>query len=326
VRIIDRFFLKDTFALARIISCIEDHCSDYEAILSKLFPKSGNAYRVGITGPTGAGKSTLVDKLAVILGDKNKEIGIISIDPTSPFSGGALLGDRIRMRELAKYENIYIRSMATRGSIGGLAESTKDVIIALEAYGKEYILVETVGVGQIEIDIADACDTIVVVLIPEAGDSIQAMKAGLIEIADIFVINKSDREGADRFAQELQIILDMKKENGWRPPIIPTIAVKGKGISELLTAIEQHKAYIKGNGIFQNHRKQQIKHKITKIIEQRISEIVYGKFLKVIDIDTLSVQVFEGKTDPYSIVDKSFKNMPLLLKEQAFYRNRLQNE
>ncbi len=309
MRIIDRFFVKDTFALARIISCIENRDNEYEAVLSKLFPKSGNAYRIGITGPTGAGKSSLVDKLAMSLGNDGRDIGIIAVDPTSPFSGGAVLGDRVRMRDLAKYENIFIRSMASRGSLGGLASTTKDVVVVLEAYGKEYILVETVGVGQVELDIADTCDTTVVVLVPEAGDSIQAMKAGLIEIADIFVVNKYDREGADRFAQELQLILDIKKKNGWKPPIIPTVAVDGKGISELITAIEEHKVYIKENGIFQNHRKQQIKHKITEIVEQKIKQIAEERFLKKIDIDTLTHQVFEGKIDPYSAVKEIFQNI-----------------
>jgi len=211
MNILGRFHKGDRMALSKIISYVENQSPDYRKVLAQLYPKAGKAYRVGFTGPPGAGKSTIVDKLTSLLVNNDQRVGIIAVDPTSPFTGGALLGDRIRMQDLTNQKGVFIRSMATRGSYGGLATTTKEVAIVMEAFGKNFILIETVGVGQVELDVVNACDTTVVVLVPESGDSIQAMKAGLMEIADIFVVNKSDREGAKRKHRKSQIKSDIKK-------------------------------------------------------------------------------------------------------------------
>ncbi|MBN1755657.1 methylmalonyl Co-A mutase-associated GTPase MeaB [bacterium] len=309
--LLDRFFNGDMVALAKVISLVENRSPDHERVLARLFRECRNAYRVGITGPPGAGKSTVVDKIAMHLAEDGTEMGIVAVDPTSPFTGGAVLGDRIRMKDLYKYDNIFIRSMATRGSLGGLASATKDVLVALDAYGKELILVETVGVGQVELDVVDACDTVVVMLTPEAGDSVQAMKAGLLEIADVFVVNKADRDGAEIFAIELQSILEIKENNmpksskpHWKTPIVLTVAPEDRGISDLWNTIEKHRDFIIREGIFETHRKLQIKHKIEQIIENKIRLLAQRKFLTGIDIDHIASGVYEGQIDPYSAVNK----------------------
>ena len=240
--------------IAQTISVIENE-SDTR-ILENIFKYTGKAFHVGITGPPGAGKSTLVNAIAKQLLEKNMKIGIIAVDPTSPFSGGALLGDRVRMTDLALKENVFIRSMASRGSLGGLAQKTKDVALVLDASGMDYILIETIGVGQVELDIAQVCDTTVVALVPESGDSIQAMKAGLLEIADIIVANKGDREGCDSLIMELKFALDLRQQRaGWHYPIVKTVATEGVGIEELVATIQSHKKYLKRSGRFEKDRK-----------------------------------------------------------------------
>ncbi|MBN2542290.1 methylmalonyl Co-A mutase-associated GTPase MeaB [bacterium] len=304
--LLQNFSEGNVVALAKIISIIENRSEGYEDILSKLFLKSSNAYRIGITGPTGAGKSTVVDKIAYALAQGKHDIGIIAVDPSSPYTGGAVLGDRVRMKDLFTFDNVFIRSMATRGSLGGLASATKDVLIAFDSFGKDYIIVETIGVGQVELDVVDACDTVVVILTPEGGDSIQAMKAGLIEIADIFVINKSDRDGADIFAQELQSILEMREGYGekskWQIPIISTVAVTNQGIDELLAEIGNHKKFISDAGVFEVRRKAQIEHRVRDIIQHHVNQIAKTTVLNKIDIDRLVQGVYAGKIDPYSAV------------------------
>ncbi len=311
--LLTKFFEKSIVALAKIISIIENRANGYEDVLARIFPRSRNGYRIGITGPPGSGKSTIVDKVAMHLARNNKEIGIVAIDPSSPFTGGAVLGDRIRMKGLITLENVFIRSMATRGSLGGLAAATKDVLIALDSFGKEHILIETVGVGQIELDVVNACDTVIVVLTPEAGDSIQAMKAGLIEIANIFVVNKADREGAEMFANELQSIIKMKEDSqagadvpSWEVPVIPTVAIENEGIEELIVKVTEYQEFITKQGIFEAHRKAQIKHRIHNIIEQKIRKFAEDRFLNEMNIETVTQEVFEGKVDPYSAVKEYF--------------------
>jgi LAO/AO transport system kinase len=305
--ILERFNQGDRIALSKIISYVENQSPDYRKVLARLYPKAGKAYRVGLTGPPGAGKSTIVDKLTSLLVDNGQKVGIIAVDPTSPFTGGALLGDRIRMQDLTSREGVFIRSMATRGSYGGLATSTKEVAIVMDAFGKNYVLIETVGVGQVELDVVNACDTTVVVLVPESGDSIQAMKAGLMEIADIIVVNKSDREGAKRIVGELDMILDIRRREGeWEYPVVSTEAVNDKGIDLLLSQITRHKEFIIGSHFFERHRKSQIKAEIKKIVELKIKDVIDQKVLASLNLDQLAENVFRGEDDPYSAGERIF--------------------
>ncbi|HHE37004.1 MAG TPA: methylmalonyl Co-A mutase-associated GTPase MeaB, partial [Candidatus Cloacimonetes bacterium] len=222
---LEKLLKADKITIARTITQIENNSNP--ELLENIFPHTGKAFHIGITGPPGAGKSSLVNALVSKLLDDNKKVGIIAVDPTSPFSGGALLGDRIRMNDLALHENVFIRSMATRGSLGGLASKTKDVALIMDAAGMDYVVIETVGVGQIELDIAQVCDTTIVVLVPESGDSIQAMKAGLLEVADILVVNKGDRTGSDRLILELKFAFELRDQNlDWEVPILKTVAIE----------------------------------------------------------------------------------------------------
>ncbi len=310
--LLDRFCQGDKIALSKIISHVENQSTDYRRVLAQLYPKAGKAYRMGFTGPPGAGKSTVVDKLTSFLVKENKKVGIIAVDPTSPFTGGALLGDRIRMQDLTNLENVFIRSMATRGSYGGLATTTKEVSLVMDAFGKDYILIETVGVGQVELDVVNACDTTVVILVPESGDSIQAMKAGLMEIADIFVVNKSDREGSNRIVNELDMILDIRRKKGeWEYPVVATEAVNNKGIDLLLTKISEHREFITSHSAFQEHRKNQIKGDIKKILELKVRELVEEKILNSFDVNQIAEKVFRGEDDPYSCVEKVLKQVKI---------------
>lgn len=298
--------------MSKLISYVENQSTDYRKLLAQIYPKSGKAYRVGLTGPPGAGKSTIVDRLTSLLVKEKKSVGIIAVDPTSPFTGGALLGDRIRMQDLTTQEEVFIRSMATRGSYGGLATTTKEVSVVLDAFGKDFILIETVGVGQVELDVVNACDTTIVVFVPESGDSIQAMKAGLMEIADIFVVNKSDREGAKRMISELDMILDIRRKKGdWEYPIVSTEAINNKGIDLLLAKIFEHKKFLTDNGILEQHRKNQIKIDLKKIIELKVKELVDEKISNSFNVDEVTERVFRGEDDPYSAVERVLKQIRL---------------
>jgi LAO/AO transport system kinase len=306
------FYKGDKIALSKLISYVENQSTNYKKLLAQIYPKAGRAYRVGLTGPPGAGKSTIVDRLTSFLVKGKKRVGIIAVDPTSPFTGGALLGDRIRMQDLTTQDGVFIRSMATRGSYGGLATSTKEVSLVLDAFGKDWILIETVGVGQVELDVVNACDTTIVAFVPESGDSIQAMKAGLMEIADIFVVNKSDREGAKRIISELEMILDIRRKKGeWEYPIVPTEAINNKGIDLLLAKISEHKKFLTDNGILEQHRKNQIKIDLKKIIELKVKELVDEKILNSFDIEEIAERVYKGEDNPYSAGERILNKVNL---------------
>lgn len=307
---ISRFFNGDRRALARLISIVEDGSERASYVLSKIFKKVGRAHRIGITGPPGAGKSTLLDKIAIEMKRNGEEVYIIAVDPTSPFTGGALLGDRYRMT-CATDEGIFIRSLATRGSLGGLSEATIPVADLMDAFGADSIFIETIGVGQTELDVMDASDTVVVVLVPESGDSIQAMKAGLMEIGDIFIINKYDRAGSSRFENELRSIFNLfySREGGWIPPIVRTVATEGLGVDELLEEIKRHREYLKRTGLFERKRKERIKKEILQLLKERLMERVKSSLNLEEDLERYVDEVYRGMETPYSVVDKILREL-----------------
>ncbi len=268
---IERFERGDVRALARVISWVENGGGEVPAELKPIFSRVGRAFRVGVTGPPGAGKSTLVDGLATLYRKEGRSVGIIAVDPTSPFSGGALLGDRVRMNKAGLDAEVYIRSMATRGNLGGLTEAALDAADLLDAFGKDIVILETVGVGQSELDIARAADSTVVVLVPESGDGVQAMKAGLMEIADIFVLNKADRPLADRAVDELRSALELKAAHpSWKPPVLPAIASKGEGLEEVLNTLKAHRRALAESGALKEKRRSRRRERIRRAVENEL--------------------------------------------------------
>lgn len=304
--LIERMRRGDKRATARLITLVENDEEKAREIISKIFPYTGKAKIVGITGPPGAGKSTLLDKLIKVAREEDKVVGVIAIDPTSPFTGGALLGDRIRMQRHSTDPGVFIRSMATRGSLGGLAKATNDAIKVLDAYGCDVIFVETVGVGQIEVDIVKTADTVVLVTVPGLGDDIQAIKAGLMEIADVFVINKADKEGADATYFELNLMLDLEKERwerrGWRPPIVETVATTMRGIRELWEAIKEHQKFLEESGEIERKRRFRAEEEIKAIVSGKIARAIESR-LGEEEVSNLIRGVVNREIDPYSAAD-----------------------
>ncbi|BAF59597.1 MAG: methylmalonyl Co-A mutase-associated GTPase MeaB [Pelotomaculum sp.] len=288
--------------MARIISFIENEMPEKDELLKKLYPKTGRSYILGVTGSPGAGKSSLVDRLVSEIRKRKETIGIIAVDPTSPFTGGAILGDRIRMNEHALDKGVFIRSMGTRGSLGGLAKTTKEVAKVMDAFGMDWIIIETVGVGQAELDIMYIADTTVVVLTPGAGDSIQTMKAGIMEIADVFAVNKSDMPGSDGVAAEIELMLDLQDDHiKWRPPVVKTSTLnKGEGIGELLVAVEKHRSYLIEKGIFLERRKERAKSEALDIVNYQWQRLVRQQLNLPGRVNQLLEKVASREMDPYS--------------------------
>lgn len=295
----------DTRAISRAVSAIENRAPEAEQILRELFPHTGRAYRIGITGAPGTGKSTLVDRLASHYRSEKKTVGIIAVDPSSPFTGGAILGDRIRMQGHATDSGIFIRSMATRGYLGGLAQATGDVALLLDAAGKDRILVETVGVGQGEIEIVRLADCTLVVLMAGMGDDVQNLKAGLMEIGDIFVLNKADREGADRFDEQLRAILQLVPEReGWKPPVVRTVATENKGIAELALEIERFRDHF---GKAPERRSRELaywKEWLLRLLQARLMERALGTHMSETEFEKLASEVAARKKDPYAAINE----------------------
>lgn len=297
-------------ALSKAITAIENEDDNATEIMTKLYPHTGHAYVLGITGPPGAGKSTLTDKIAREYRAQGLTVGIIAVDPTSPFTGGAILGDRIRMNGLTMDPGVFIRSMGTRGSLGGLSHKTADAVKALDAFGKDIIIVETVGVGQSEVDIVKAADTTMVVLIPGMGDDIQAIKAGILEIGDLYCVNKSDLDGADKLVREINMMLDLDSlMTDWRPPITKVVANQNEGIKDLLATVDKHRKYIEGNGILAQRRTKRTKNEMLDILHAGIEKHIKGKIIDSGRLDEFVQRIKKHETDPYTVVDDLLQEM-----------------
>lgn len=304
---IERLTAGDPRAVARAISKVEDSTADASELMKEIFPHSGKGLVIGITGPPGAGKSSLVDKLALLYRERNERVGIVAVDPSSPFSGGAILGDRIRMQALGLDKGVFIRSMATRGNLGGLARATVDAVSILAAAGYEKVVVETVGVGQDEVEIVKAADVCVVVLVPGMGDDIQAIKAGIMEIADIFVINKADREGVYSTEKELEALLSMAHRDGWQPPIVKTIATENKGIEDLAAAIENYREFHLRSDLGKQRRRAVAKWRILELLRERLVSRTLDSESASERLDLLADEVARRERDPYSAVEELIK-------------------
>ena len=291
--------------VARSISIVESNNNVSSELLKNIYSSVGKAYRIGITGPPGAGKSTITNHLTKLYRKQNKKVGIIAVDPTSPFTGGALLGDRIRMSELVHDSGVFIRSMATRGSLGGLSKKAVDAADVLDAAGYDYIIFETVGVGQSELDIVQAADTTIVVLVPESGDTVQAMKAGLMEIADFFVLNKSDRPAAEQAVTALKTIIGLREHDTdtWMPNIIKAIATESKGINEISDEVEKHHQYLTVSGNFIKRRESRAKMRIKDIVEEKIRQELWGESREN-SLNSSLEKVVLGNLSPYHIAEK----------------------
>lgn len=300
--LLNRLWAGEHRALARAISLVENEMPEKDELLRKIYPRTGRSYILGITGSPGAGKSSLVDRLVGEIRKRNETVGVIAVDPTSPFTGGAILGDRIRMNEHALDKGVFIRSMGTRGSLGGLSKTTKEVVKVMDAFGMDWIIIETVGVGQAELDIMYIADTTVVVLTPGAGDSIQTIKAGIMEIADVFAVNKCDMPGADRVVSEVEMMLDLQDDHvKWRPPVVKTSTLHaGEGIKDLLAAVEKHRNYLIEKGLFLQRRQERAKNEALEIVNYQWQRLVKEQMNLPGRVNQLLEQVASREIDPYT--------------------------
>ncbi|HLW01350.1 MAG TPA: methylmalonyl Co-A mutase-associated GTPase MeaB [Ktedonobacterales bacterium] len=318
---VERVLGGDRRALARLVTLIENESPEARDSLARLYQQSGRAQIVGVTGSPGAGKSTLVTQLCRELRRRDLRVGVVAVDPSSPFTGGAILGDRIRMQELAGDPNVFIRSMASRGSLGGLAASTRDVARALDAAGYQVVIIETVGAGQAEVEIVRAAHSVLVVTVPGMGDDIQALKAGILEIADIFVVNKADRPGADQAAAELRMLLSLaakqpKSPDVWRVPILKTSATQGEGIAELVDALFQHRAFLSESGQLTQRNQRQVRSEVLALLQQALAqrlkqEVTDEEWQRLIDA------VVARQTNPYEVADSLARRVGLGASREA---------
>jgi LAO/AO transport system kinase len=299
----ERVLAGDPRAVARAISLIEDESPAGADLVRRIFPSSGRAYLIGVTGPPGAGKSTLVDRVTTAFRRIGRTVGVVAVDPTSPFSGGAILGDRVRMQAHAADAGVFIRSMATRGHLGGLARATSEAALVLDAAGKDVVLIETVGVGQDEVEIVRTADVSIVTLVPGAGDEVQALKAGIMEIADIFVVNKADREGADRTVASIESVLALQSYGAheWRPPIVKTEATAGTGVDDLLAAIERFRAH--AAPVHGQRRRARAEYRLRELLAQRFVRHVEDRVLAPGELAALLEKIAARETVPYTVVD-----------------------